>query len=179
MLLLRPLPPTTRAGRHSVGRRFLLIETKKTKPGFAPPPRFGRRPYVFHDIPIVTRPIAMLCAPARIEWDDPEFRDIRRTVGEQHAAMHRLTDTPEEEADDHAQARLAYSLAWGECEALVHAVFTPEPLTIRDVFLRSEMLTMHYGDGCLSELLDSPCPATRMLGGLLDACWKVGGAANV
>ena len=58
-------------------------------------------------------------------------------------------------------------------------MFNYEPLTIRDIFLRAEMLTMHYGDGGLDDLLQSDSPAHRLLGGLLDACWKVGGAANV
>lgn len=180
MLLIRALPPIPRAGRrpHQAARRFLLIETKAA-PAFVTPPRFGRRRYVFDDMPIVTRPTAVLCAPARLEWNDPEFEAIRRAVGKQQAAEHALGNTPEEEADDHAQARLAHGLAWGECEALVHAVFTPEPQTIRDVFLRAEMLTMHFGRGGLNGLLEDTCPARRMLGGLLQACWKVGGAANV
>lgn len=130
-------------------------------------------------MPLVTRPIAMLCTPARLQWDDVEFKAIRRAVAKQHAAMLTLSDTPEEEGDDHAQARLAFGLTWAECEALAHAVFTPEPQTVRDVFLRAEMLTMHFGDGQLAELLDDDRPGVRLLGGLLDACWKVGGAANV
>lgn len=167
MLLIRPLPQSTRAGRRlRAPRRFLLIETP-------PRPRFGQRRYVFDDIPLVTRPTAMLCAPARLDWNDAEFRAIRRAVSK-HQAIVSAWD-----GDHGTPDHLAYCEAWAECEALAHAVFTPEPETIRDVFLRAEMLTMHYGDGCLSELLEANCPAERLLGGLLAACWKVGGAANV
>lgn len=176
MLLIRPLPPIPRAGRRfKSGRRFLLVKAKPVKPPYVPP-RFGQRRYVFDDIPTVTQPIAMLCAPARLQWDDVEFRAIRRAVVKHQALARRQGEL---EGEEETQARLATLLAWSECEAVAHAIFTPEPETIRDVFLRAEALTMHYGDNCLSELLESRYAEERLLGGLLAACWKVGNASNV
>lgn len=185
MLLIRPLPPIPCAGRRQrFARRFLLIQTRQSAfaKDLAKRPKFGARRYLFDgpgDGPPVTEPTMMLCKPARLNWNDREFRDIRRAVARHQAAVHAQANVPEDEADDVAAAQLASGLAWSECEHLAHVVFNYEPLTIRDVFLRAEMLTMHYGDDGLSDLLASDCPAERLLGGLLDACWKVGGAANV
>lgn len=185
MLLIRPLPPIPCAGRRQrFARRFLLIQTRQNEfaAELAKRPKFGARRHLFDgpgDGPPVTEPTVMLCKPARLHWDDSEFREIRRAVAKHFAAGSAMAALPSEDGDDYAEARMAYGLTWAECEHLAHVVFNYEPLTIRDVFLRAEMLTMHYGEDGLDELLTSGCPAMRLLGGLLDACWKVGGAANV
>lgn len=186
MLLIRPLPPIPCAGRRQrLVRRFLLIQTRQEEfaAELAKRPKFGARRHLFDgagDGPPVTEPTVLLCKPARLHWDaDREFRDIRRAVALSLSTARALREIPDDEADDYAAARLEAARAWAECEHLAHVVFNYEPLTIRDVFLRAEMLTMHYGDDGLSDLLESDCPAERLLGGLLDACWKVGGAANV
>ena len=187
MLLIRPLPPIPCSGnRKRLARRVLLIQTRRAALAaeLAKRPKFGARRGVFDDpedgLPLV-EPTVVLCKPARLNWGDTdrEFRDIRRAVARSIATARALADTLEEDADEIAAARIASGSAWAECEHLAHVVFNYEPLTIRDIFLRAEMLTMHYGDDGLDELLQSDCPATRLLGGLLDACWKVGGAANV
>lgn len=172
MLLIRPLPPIPRAGRRlRAPRRFLLVET-------SPRPRIGARRYVFDDMPTVIRPTALLCAPARLSWGDCEFIAVRQAVAAHHMAI-AARDALDEDDEEFGFARVAVADTRAECEALAYGVYTPEPLTIRDVFLRAEMLTMHFGSGRLSDLLEADDPAHRMLGGLLEACWKVGGAANV
>lgn len=188
MLLIRPLPPIPCAGaagrRQRSTRRFLLIETRQKAfaESLSKRPRFGARRYLFDgpgDGSPVTEPTVLLCKPTRLNWDDREFRAIRRAVARHNAASHVLAALPEEDPDEYADARMAFERTWSECEHLAHVVFNYEPLTIRDIFLRAEMLTMHYGDDGLDDLLQSDSPAHRLLGGLLDACWKVGGAANV
>ena len=173
MLLIRPVSPRPfgRSGR--TVRRYLVIEKR-----YRPRPKIGQRRYVFDDLSTVTGPTVMLCTPARLEWNDVEFRDIRQAVAKHFAAGHRLAELSDEH-EDFPRAQVDFGLTWGECEHLAYQVFSPEPLTIRDLFLRAEMLTMHYGDDQLAQLIDSECPAHRMLGGLLQAMWKVGGAANV
>lgn len=186
MLLIRPLSPISCAGRRQrFVRRFLLVQTrqKEVAAELAKRPKFGERRNVVEGPesgPPMVEPTVMLCKPARLNWDDDdEFRDIRRAVGRQFAAARSLSDVPDDESDDYAEAQRAYGHAWAQCEHVAHVVFNYEPWTIRDIFLRAEMLTMHYGDDGLDELLKSQWPAHRLLGGLLDACWKVGGSANV
>lgn len=179
MLLIRPVSPRPfgRSGR--TVRRYLVIEKR-----YRPRPKIGIRRYVFDDLPTVTGTTAMLCTPARLEWDDVEFQEIREAVAAHFVSLQELAakspDNDDEDAKDaRSAAQLKFGCTWGECEHLAYQVFSPEPQTVRDLFLRAEMLTMHYGDGQLDELLESDRPAHRMLGGLLQAMWKVGGAANV
>ena len=173
MLLLRPLPPTTRAGRRSAGRRFLLIETRKAKP-------IVSRYMVADDHRELRKPVVFFIRPTRFEWDDFEFRDVRRVVSAAQAATWALGEcSADDESDEYRQAQAVYRDAWEECDMVASHVFTPEAETTRDLFLRAEMLTMHYGDGQISELTESAFPGHRMLGALLQAMWKVGGAANV
>jgi hypothetical protein len=132
------------------------------------------------DSPETRKPIAFFLRKARFTWDDLEFRDVRRVVSAAQAATWALGDCPaEDESDEYRQAQARYRDAWEECEMVASHVFTPGAETTRDLFLRAEMLTMHYGDGQVSELTESAFPGHRMLGALLLAMWKVGGAANV
>jgi hypothetical protein len=178
MLLVRPVSPRPfgRSGR--TVRRYLVIEKR-----YRPRPKIGVRSYVFDDIPTITQPTVMLCAPARIEWDDFEFRDIRAAVAAHYEAQRKLCDAEDGADGDRdalIKAKLEYGRTWDVCQHIAYQVFNAEPQTVRDLFLRSEMLTMHYGAGQLSHfLLESHDPGHRMLGGLLEACWKIGGAANV
>lgn len=173
MLLLRPLPPTTRAGRRSAGRRFLLIETRQAKP-------VVRRYCVADDLPMLRQPVVFFTRLARLDWDDLEFRDVRRVVSAAHDTTRTLGECPaDDESDEYRKAQATYRDAWEECDMVASHVFVPEAETVRDLFLRAEMLTMHYGDGQISELTESAFPGHRMLGALLQAMWKVGGAANV
>jgi len=117
---------------------------------------------------LLIEPRRRLIAPA------VQIGTIRKAVAA-HFAAGEAWDGAADGSPEH-QAFLSTSAA---CEALARSVFEPEPSALPDVFLRAEMLTMHYGDGQLSELLEDDCPAHRMLGGLLQALWKVGGAVNV
>lgn len=176
MIAVRHLTPRPFGRSGCAVRRYLVIEKR-----YRPRPKIGVRSYVFDDITTVTRPTVMLCAPARIEWDDFEFRDIRAAVSA-HFEAGRKMSAAEFARDEDAlrKAEVEYGRTWERCEHLAFQVFNAEPLTVRDLFLRAEMLTMHYGDGQVEdELLNDDCPAHRMLGGLLQAMWKVGGAANV
>lgn len=165
MLLIRPLPQSTRAGRRlRAPRRFLLIEARSTARAAAARGRTIEE--TFHGF--------LYCPVQDLGLRDAEFEAVRNAVLTHQRAVHSWDGS-----HDGGSAQLAYEEAWAACKAVAQSIFDQEPCCIRDVFLRAEALTMHYGDGCLYELLESPCPAERMLGGLLAACWKVGGAANV
>ena len=146
----------------------------------------SRRPVVLTDGgPPLTVPPAFFIRPARLVWrDDADFVEIRQIIGAYYSVLEPVGATPAEAAERFADPELAEAHArwlracW-ECEALAAPHLAREPQNIRDVFLRSELLTMYYGHGQISELTGSECAAHRMLGRLVEACWKVGGAANV
>lgn len=175
MVLIRPLSPRPfgRSGR--TVRRYLVIEKR-----YRPTPKIGFRRYVSDDLPPLTTPVTYFTRRAQLKWDDVEFRDMRAAIGA-HFAAGRALGVAEGAGDDDAEmeARVAFSRTWSECQHYAAQIFNSEPQTVRDVFLRAEMLTMHYGDGQLDELFEYGCPAHQMLGALLQAMWKVGGAVHV
>lgn len=179
MVLIRPLSPRPfgRSG-HKV-RRYLVIEKR-----YRPRPKIGVRSYVADDMPTLTKPVVFFTRPARLEWDDLEFRGIRSAISAYYEAGREMSATKEKDengevSEEFLRAQNEFRRTWAVCKDMAYHVFNTEPLTVRDLFLRAEMLTMHYGDGQLDELFDYGCPAHSMLGGLLEAIWKVGAAANV
>ncbi|WP_072396429.1 hypothetical protein [Hyphomicrobium sp. CS1GBMeth3] len=135
--------------------------------------------------PPLTVPPAFFTRPARLIWrDDGDFVELRQIVGAYFAALEPVGGTTEEACNRLAdpelrEAHARWLRACWECEAMAAHHLAREAENVRDVFLRAELLTMYYGRGQLSELTGSDCAAQRMLGRLVEACWKIGGAAHV
>ena len=151
MLIVRSSSPRSFGPSGHTIRRYLVIEKR-----YRPRPKIGVRSYVADDLPTLTEPVVFFTRPALLNLDDFEFCDIRAAVAAHYAAGRRLSEA-EAKADKESLigAQLEFGRTWGKCEHIAHQVFNAEPLTIRDLFLRAEMLTMHYGDGqLLDELLE-------------------------
>ena len=127
-----------------------------------------RRAVVVTDEPLLTVPVGFFSRPARLVWRDGEFLEIRDVVARAYS----------ENGTGFAKARHAWS-ADDEFRMLAAKVLREPAETVRDLFIRSELLTRYYGCGQINHLTGSDCNGQRLLGSLVQACWKVGGAAHV
>jgi hypothetical protein len=127
-----------------------------------------RRLVVVSDDPLLTAPVGYFVRLARLVWRDGNFLEIRDRVAHAFA----------ENGTAFGTARRSWS-ADDDFRMLATKVLRDPAETVRDLYLRSELLARYYGRGQINQLTGSDCPAQRTLGSLVQACWKVGGAANV
>src|SRR5690349_16734276 len=116
------------------------------------PIRISRRS-VLSSMPLITVPLGCFAEPARLNFDDSDFATVRKAVRSHltaNAALGEMADCDRM----HTKVKRQFDDSWALCTTLATEIYNAPAMTVRDVFLRAETLTMFYGGG-MNDLLES------------------------